>query len=290
MQTITVGEFGISYLSKCLQAYFEGCAFLVLFLLVILFIILKGDKREQEIFLPPVFLLFITIFNPIVPVVMNHIFDVNKEYYRFFWLAPIVIVIAFGCVKLIDIAKGYYKYAAFIALITILILTGKFVYSDGYIKSPNIYKMPTEIPEISQMIHNDFDGEYPRAIFEYDFEMSIRQYDPKILLTIGRDEYIYAITGYLQLDEILKEENYYNRVLAVVALGIPIEEGEFIKGLEQTNTRYVVVTKNTTICSYIEHSGLRHVGDTANHSVYCLDSENITDWELPDYSDVWENY
>ena len=291
MQTITVGEFGISYLSKCLQAYFEGCGYLVIYLLVIFWIALKGDKKEQDIFLPPTIMLLISIFNPVVPVVMNHIFDVNKEYYRFFWILPIVFVLSYGCVKAVDIAKGFYKILAILGIAIVLVVTGSFVYKDGYVKSPNIYKMPTEIPEISEMIHNDSKSEYPRAIFEYDFEMSIRQYDPKILLTIGRDEYIYAISGYLQLDEILADENYYNRVLAVVALNIPIEEEEFIKGLEETNTRYVVVTKyNEMICGYIEHCGLRLVGETANHKIYCWDSDTITDWELPDYSDVWENY
>lgn len=290
MQALTVGEFGITYLSRCLSAYFEGCGYLILFLMVLLFIVLKGTEMEKNIFLPPMGVLLVTIFNPVVPVVMNHIFDVNKEYYRFFWIAPIILVISFGCVKILDNTKGILKIITALLLVVVLVCTGKFVYKDGFIKSPNIYKMPTEIPQISQMIHEDSKTDYPRAIFEYDFEMCIRQYDPAILLTIGRDEYIYAVSGNLTLDEILAEENYYNRVLAVVALGIPIDESEFIKGLEETNTRYVVVTKDTMMCSYIEHSGLRHVGDTFNHSVYCLDSTNITDWELPDYSDVWENY
>lgn len=290
MQTITVGEFGISYLSKCLFAYFEGCGYLLLFLIIMSFIVLKGSKRDIDIFLPPVIALFVTIFNPVVPVVMNHIFDVNKEYYRFFWIAPIVIVIAFGCVRVMEIARGKIKVIAFILLLSALVITGKFVYKDGYIKSPNIYKMPTEIPILSEMIHKDSISEYPRAIFEYDFEMCIRQYDPKMMLTIGRDEYIYAMSGNLKLEDILAEENYYNRVLAVVVLGIPIEEEEFIRGLEETNTRYVVLTKGSMMCDYVEHAGLRLVGDTTNHVVYCLDSDNITDWELPDYSDVWENY
>lgn len=291
MQTITVGEFGIKYLSKCLEAYFEGYAYLFLMLLVLLCILLWGSELEKKIFLPPSLCLLLTIFNPIVPVVMNHIFDVNKEYYRFFWIAPIVIIIAFGAVKVVLLQKGALKYIVSIALIVLIVATGRFVYAQGYIKSPNIYKMPDEIIEISEMIHNDSKGEYPRAIFEYDYEMSIRQYDPKILLTIGRDEYINAISGYVTLDDVYSDENHYNKVLYVVALHTPIDEEDFIKGLTETNTRYVVVTTDERVmCPYLEHAGLRLVGSTQNHSVYCYDSEAITDWELPDYSDVWENY
>lgn len=291
MQTITVGEFGISYLSECIKEYFNGCGYLVIFLAAILFIIIKADEEEKSIWLPPIVALAISIFNPVVPVVMNHIFDVNKEYYRFFWIAPIVLVIAFAATKAVSMQGGKMKMVMTIVLCIILVCMGNYVYSDGYIRTTNIYKMPEELLQISKMIHEDSKSDYPRAIFEYEYEMSIRQYDPKILLTIGRDEYIEAIRGYVTMDDVFDDAHPYNKVLAVVPLGLPVEDGLFLEGLRKTNTRYVCVTTDENImCPYLEHCGLRLVGKTLTHSVYCYDSDEITDWELPDYSDVWENY
>lgn len=291
MQTITVGEFGISYLSECIKEYFTNCGYLVLLLLAIMFLVIKSSKERKQIIIPPLVVLLLTIFNPVVPVVMNHIFDVNKEYYRFFWIMPVVIVIATFCTEALSVQKGKMKIVMAVLLCLALVFMGKFVYADGYIKSPNIYKMPEELLQISKIIHEDSESEYPRAIFEYEYEMSIRQYDPKILLTIGRDEYIQAIRGYVTMDDVFDDAHPYNKVLAVVPLGLPVEDELFLQGLLQTNTRYVVITTDERIlCPYLEHCGLRLVGKTLTHSVYCYDSDEITDWQLPDYSDVWENY
>lgn len=290
MQTLSVSEYGLHYMQKCLEYYTENCAYFLFYVMALLFIAVKGSRREKQIFLPGACLLLLTVFNPVFPVVINRIFDVNKEYYRFFWIPPVVLLNAWFAAKIVEFKKGALKYVTAVLLAVILMVSGNFVYKDGYVKAPNIYKMPTEIPEISRMIHEDSAVEYPRAMFEYDYNMLIRQYDAKILLPVDRESYINAVTGKLTMEQILAEENFYNRLLAVVALQIKIDKEEFLRGLDETNTEYVIVSTASEVNGYLSRAGLRLVGQTANHSVYHYELKNPVVFELPDYSDVWENY
>jgi len=297
MQTLSVAENGIGYLALCLSYYSEGCAYFVLYAMALLYIWIKGDATEKKVFLPGAGMLLITVFNPVFPVLLDKFFDVNKEYYRFFWIAPVVILISYTMAKISSIFKGAACIICICFFSGLIIFSGNFLYKDGYIAVQNIYKMPTEIPEITEMIHNDskgrFDGDYyPRAAFEYDYEMCLRQYDASIMLVADREAYLNAVMGNLDQKTILEEDNYFNRVLAVVALNNQIAPSEFKKGLEKTATEYVCVsTVNESLCNYLEDTcKLRLVGQTANHSLYYYELKETEGFRLPDYSDVWENY
>lgn len=290
MQTLSISEYGFQYMQKCLEYYTENCACFLFYVMALIYIAVKGSRREKQIFLPGALLLLLSVFNPVFPVVINSLFDVNKEYYRLFWIPPVVLLTAWFAAKIIGTVRGVKKWFTAAALLAIVCISGSFVYKDGYIRAQNIYKMPTEIPEISQMIHEDSDVEYPRVMFEYDYQMLIRQYDAKILLPVDREGYINAVTGNLTMEEINAEENFYNRLLAVVALNIKIDKEEFLRGLDETNTEYVVVSTANNMNEYLVDAGLTLTGQTANHSVYHYDLKDPVLFELPDYSDVWENY
>ena len=290
MQTLSISEYGFQYMQKCLEYYTENCACFLFYVMALIYIAVKGSRREKQIFLPGALLLLLSVFNPVFPVVINSLFDVNKEYYRLFWIPPVVLLTAWFVAKMIGTVRGAKKWFTAAALLAIVCISGSFVYKDGYIRAQNIYKMPTEIPEISQMIHEDSDVEYPRVMFVYDYQMLIRQYDAKILLPVDREGYINAVTGNLTMEEINAEENFYNRLLAVVALNIKIDKEEFLRGLDETNTEYVVVSTANNMNEYLVDAGLTLTGQTANHSVYHYDLKDPVLFELPDYSDVWENY
>lgn len=297
MQTLSVAENGISYLALCLSYYSEGCAYFVLYAMALMYIWIRGSIEEKKVFIPGAGMLCITVFNPIFPLVLDKLFDVNKEYYRFFWIAPVVILVSYVLAKISGNLRGVASAVCVLLFTTIIIFSGNYLYKNGYIAVQNIYKMPTEIPEIAEMIHNDsegrFDGDYyPRAAFEYDYEMCLRQYDASIMLVADREAYLNAVMGNLDQKTIMEDENYFNRVLAVVALNNQIAPSEFKKGLEKTATEYVCVsTINEPLCNYLEDScKLKLVGQTANHSLYYYELKESEGFRLPDYSDVWENY
>lgn len=297
MQNLSVVEKGIGYLWLALATYSEGCIYIVMYIAALIFVLLKGNKLDKGIFIPQAVVLLLTVYNPVFPVVLNRIFDVNNEYYRFFWIAPVVILVAYVLAQMVDMHFGFAKILVLLVAVILIAAGGNFLYKDGYIKSPNIYKMPTEVPEIAQMIHEDaagrYDGDYyPRAIFEFDYEMCLRQYDASIMMTCDREAYLNAVQGRLDMETILANENLENRVLSVVVLNVYITPEQFKEGLEATGTEYVCVsTANQDLCDYLRgRCQLRVVGESENHTLYHYELQEKEGWRLPDYSDVWENY
>ena len=291
MQQVNVFENGIGYLLKCLGLYTSGTGFFALYLVCVSVILIKGDKRERELFLPSTAVLLLTVYNPFVPVILDRIFDVSSEYYRLFWIAPVVVLVPYTATKLIFSSEdGRRRLAAVLAVSAIFILGGNFVYAKGISIADNIYKMPDELIEISEMIHNDSETEYTKAFFEYEYNMEIRQYDPKMLLCIDREEYLYAV-NYSYTQEMLEDESKpTNILLALLVRNQEVFPEDFTDALEKTHTEYVVLTKGHPQTSFIKAAGLYEIGDTDTHTVFKYDLEEPFSYELVDYSDTQHRF
>ena len=232
MQGVNVFENGIGYLTKCLGLYNSGTGYFVMYLFAVLFILIKGERREREIFLPGAAVLLLTVFNPVVPVILDRIFDVSSEYYRLFWIAPVVILVPYTATIIIYDRKGSGRYVAGVLTVALLILGGNYVYAKGFDIAENIYKIPDELIAVSEMIHEDSQEEYSKAFFEYEYNMEIRQYDPKMLLTVDREDYLYAM-NYSYTDEMLaNEDRPVDRILALLVRNQNISEEDFTLALE----------------------------------------------------------
>ena len=287
MQGVNVFENGIGYLHKCLELYMSGTGYLLLYLCAVIFILIKGSRRDKELFLPQAALLLVTVFNPVVPLLLDKIFDVAGEYYRLFWIAPAVIIVPYVATTLINDMPGRYEKGVAALLVTAMfVLGGNFVYAKGVDMAQNMFKIPDELIEISEMIHEDSGSEYAKAFFEYEYNMEIRQYDPKILLCIDREEYLYAM-NYSYTDQMLAdEETPTNRILALLVRNQNIEPEDFAGALERSQTEYVVLTKGHPQAAFVKRAGLYEIGQTATHIIYRYDLKQPITYELVDYSDT----
>lgn len=287
MQGVNVFENGIGYLHRCLELYAGGTGFLVMYVLSVLFILAKGDKREREVFLPPALMLLITVYNPIVPLIIDRMFDVSSEYYRLFWITPVIVLVPYVTVKLMQTARTRSAQAITAILVAAMfIVGGNFVYGKGIDIAQNLYKIPDELIEISRMIHEDSSTEYTRAFFEYEYNMEIRQYDPKMLLCVDREDYIYAV-NYSYTDDMLGDpEHPVNDILALLVRNQKVDMEDFINALESTKTEYVVLTKGHPQIRTVKNAGLREIGQTAFHVILKYDMKEPAEYTLVDYSDA----
>lgn len=287
MQGVNVFENGIGYLMKCLNLYTSGTGYFVMYITCLMLILAIGSKRDRQLFLPQAVSLVVTVYNPLFPILIDKVFDVSSEYYRLFWIAPVIILVPYVATKLIfDISPKRIK-GAVAALIAIMFVAGgNFVYGKGIDIAENIYKIPDELITISQMIHEDADTEYVRAFFEYEYNMEIRQYDPKMLLCIDREQYIYAM-NYSYTDEMIADKDTpSNAILALLIRNQNVSPDDFTDALERTNTEYVVLTKGHPQSSFVKKAGLHQIGDTASHIIYRYDLKEPYEYTLIDYSDV----
>lgn len=285
MQGVNVFENGIGYLHRCLELYGSGTGFLVMYVLAVVIVIAKGDKREQKIFLPSALMLLVTVYNPIVPIIIDRIFDVSSEYYRLFWITPVIVLVPYAVVRLIETAHtGRDKLITSIIVAVMFIAGGNFVYGKGLDIAENIYKIDDELIEISAMIHEDSDTEYTRAFFEYEYNMEIRQYDPKMLLCVDREDYIYAV-NYSYTEEMLQDESKpVNNILALLVRNQKVDMDDFINALESTKTEYVVLTKGHPQIRAVKAAGLRQIGQTGFHVILKYDLKEPAEYELVDYT------
>ena len=290
MQTLNVADSGFLYIFKCIEYYSGGCFYLALYLAALVFLFRKGKVRDREIFIYPSVVLLLTVFNPLFPVAVNSLFDINKEYYRFLWITPVVILLSYTAVQIVmdnDFSKGK-RTVMTIALTCLLMGLGVFVYADGYTPVSNIYKMPEEVLQISEMIHNHSKTEYPRALCDYNMNMEIRQYDASILLAVDRERYMNAVAGKIS-DEMLEQEGYYpEKLLAVLVMGKQLDHDKFREALDATNTEYIVLDHYSRMIYYMEQAGLEKVGETATRVVMHYDLKEPKNFELADYSEVWK--
>ena len=283
MQGVNVYENGIRFLYRCLSLYMSGTGFFILYLLALAFIAIRGERRDREIFIPQSVILLITVLNPLFPLVLDKIFDVNSEYYRFFWLAPVVILVPYAATRLICGAKDG-RGLTIVLICAAFILGGNFAYGEGIKVAENIYKVPDELIGICDMIHEDASGRYPKAFFEYEYNMEVRQYDPKILLCVDREDYLYAV-NYSYTDEMLADpEKPVYKILALMVRGQKVDGSDFTAALEDTGTEYVVVTKGHPAEDYLKKAGLGEVGSTDRHRIYKYGLKEDPAYELVDYT------
>ncbi len=170
MQSLNIADAGFGYIFKCIGLYYEGNIYFILYLLSLAFLCLAWDdatgfRRNQSgikgifgslgvesesgkpmmaaVFLPQFVLMAITVYNPVFPVALNSFFDVNKEYYRFLWMSPVITCIAVaGVIVVTEYAGSAVRQGiAVVFILCLLVAGGSYLYKDGYILSPNIYQV-----------------------------------------------------------------------------------------------------------------------------------------------------
>ncbi|MCR5735724.1 MAG: hypothetical protein K6G22_14045 [Lachnospiraceae bacterium] len=287
MQSLNVFEKGMGYLEAVLSYYTGGAAYLMLYVLCLCLILVYGDKREKEIFIPQGIFLICTVYNPVAPLILDRFFDVNSEYYRFFWLAPFVILIPHVFTKFILNGKKGQRIVTIVILSGVLLLSGDFIYKDGFKLAQNIYKMPDELIKVSELIHKDSDKEYTKVFLEYEYNMQMRQYDPRLLLTVDREDYLYAVANNFTQEMLEDETHPQYRIIAALIKYQDVSVPDFQAAMEATHTEYVVLDKRNLRLDYLKECGLIQTGETEDHLVYKYPLKEDTAFELVDYSVVY---
>lgn len=293
MQNLFIKELSFKYLSECLSRYNGSTGYLLLFLCLVVYLCIKGNDSEKKIFIPLSATMTVTVFNPVFPVILTKFTDVSNEYYRFFWIAPVIILVPYVMTKIImngmnNGLKGT-GLIAIVMMVAVLLISSGGLYFKEFSFAENIYKVPNELIEITEIIHNDSEDEYPKAFFEYEYNMMVRQYDPKMILTIDREDYIYAAINDYTSDMIYDEEHPQYRILAYLFRYQPMENKTLLDGLDMTNTEYVVLTTGSTNIEKLLKMGLRQVAVTDTHTILKYDLKEKSHFELVDYSEVYEN-
>lgn len=169
----------------------EG-TYLILFLCGVFFIYLQEKKQKVRLAFVSysVVILLLMVFPVTALVIMDYLIG-EEVYWRMFWLLPIPFVLAYAAVRLLQKEKKGRKIVLAFFLCVAVILSGKWVYTNGEIEqSSNLEKIPSEVIEVCNALSQDAmkNGiEKKRVVVPSGLLPYIRQYDATIEMPYGRN-------------------------------------------------------------------------------------------------------
>lgn len=159
---------------------------LALYVCASLFLFFREKERFKRILLVYLPALWIGIL--LLPFTYELVatFIDEELYYRFFWMLPMSLVIAYAAVEVYHLCQGKYKRLAIVGLVLCMILSGDFVYDNWrYSKAENVYHVPDSVVDICDLMHAE--GREVMAAFPMDLLQYVRQYDSTICMPYGRN-------------------------------------------------------------------------------------------------------
>lgn len=276
MADITISEFGLGFVRKCMEIYWGNCLFPLLFAGGLLWTLLRHRKKVGVVFFGYTVFLFLTAYNPFLVKYVIPKVAFEKEYYRLIWILPVIPGVAYYGVRLVFLMKKRWQRVALaLALMGAAAVLGTPI--DGIVKNfqsiENIYKIPNQLRAVCSVIHQDSEEEMPRVVFDPSLNSFARQYDASLELTLNRNALIYrqgsTVAG--SFDETSK---WYIRQKNIMDVIIYQEEGDpntFRKALYDTRTDYLVVLNMLGNHEFIESAGCERIAETGEYVVYRFD-------------------
>ena len=272
MQGVYLAEHGLDFVRTCFSLYGEGLLFVGIFFVGILLLLTKKIPAQFLSFYT--IFLFFTIFNPLAVKMIFGRLGMESVYYRFFWLLPINIVIAYILVSVVKSQKNRI-YGVFVALFCIgmiCFLGNPIVKKESIINLPdNLYKVSDEVLEVSEHLHRVSEDETPRVAVSDELIMVMRQYDASLQLTVKRD-YLLGWRGMPDFQWTKNKSDYWEQeaIMKTIYGGDVLDSDGFLKALESTETEFLVVSKNVGVHEYLLALGLNFEADTVNYIIYSV--------------------
>lgn len=271
---IQVVEWGWRFVLECFRRFQGEGVFYFFFAGALIWLIFT---RRKEGWKPAVLGYFaclaLTIFNPLVATPVIGALGLDDEYYRLIWLLPFTIMIAWLAVDLIGQCKKWWSRGALTLLLVVaLAIPGKSILAKGLTVAENIYKVPDELIEICEILHEDCETEEPKAALDFDLVVLMGQYDPSIQMVLTYSDCSYlesqADTDYNSWfpPYLLSQMHIYQALYREVEV-----VGQEVNGaLKYTETDYVVVKKTFPNLNYLYTQGLYVLDETENYVVLTL--------------------
>lgn len=208
---------------------------LIWFLVTIVYLFLKEEKKEIRIlFIYVPIILLLLFFNPVFNKFTMRYMG-NEIYYRMLWLLPVTVVIAYGCASIYRRLSERKRNIFAVCAAVIIMLSGSYVYGNHYFtKAENLYHIPDSVVHICDAI--EIPGREVQAVFPLEMVQYVRQYSPVVCMPYGREMLVEAWNGrfkvlrnIMESDEI-EAEKLGSRARAAGCLYIILSEDKILNG------------------------------------------------------------
>ncbi len=157
-----------------------------LFLISVCYLLFAEKEPSKKLIMAVLPLAVILLFAcPLFAWVVYRFLD-SEIYYRFLWLLPVSMVIAYAGVKLILSVQGTKRIITLLAVCAVIIISGDYVYDNPYMSpAQNAYHVPDTVVAICDEIQ--VEGREVRGVFPAEMLQYVRQYTPFVCLAYGRE-------------------------------------------------------------------------------------------------------
>lgn len=211
---------------------FAGSGLLMpLFFIAVLYLIIKLPKSPKKTVLVWLSIFTLAIFFSPLWIVYAKFREDAEILYRILWMIPMGAVIVYAMVEFISSLDKKKETLAAIAMVALIIVSGKYVYSNQqFKKADNAYHVPQEIVDICDEII--VPGREIRACFPIEMIQYVRQYTAFVYQTYGRITLIYGAygEGFSTIATLLADEEYNTK--------------EICEELRRTDTMYFIVSSD----------------------------------------------
>lgn len=273
MAEVTVKEYGLWFVVECFGRYWENLLFPLLFLAALLWCLLRHRKQVPVVFAGYTVFLCLTAYNPLFVKYLVPLLGFENEYYRFFWILPVIPGLAYYGTRLVfSIKKRSRRILLGIVLGALVVLAGNPApgAAGGFSFPQNLYKVPNDLRAVCDVIHQDRGMENPRVVFEEELNLLARQYDASMQLVLNRDYILYRAGNTVAGSANEESASYRNQklVMDVVFYEEEVPRKDFQKALTRLKTDYLVVYASRGIQDYLKEAGCRLVTVTGAYAVY----------------------
>lgn len=274
---IQISEVGNQFINMCLSLYQGDGYFLFLFagaMLCLLFLKDRESKVLKALVWPYLLVLALTVYNVLLMGALIDKLGLSGEYYRFFWLLPIGIVVPYVCARLAGKGKTRGKKAlACVLLAAAIVLCGTPAWSRKLPFTSNPYRIPDDMVIACDIIKTDAKREHLEDVgvfFDFGLNLLVTQYDPSLRVVIPYSIMMDTVNSGRTVDD--TDNIWLNSRIRMIELLVLdrtwVPHEEFMSALNVTETAYVVYDLDGPNHEYLTGAGLAEIGRTENYVIY----------------------
>lgn len=231
-----------------------------LFLTAVFYLLFEEKEQFKKRMLAVVPLILMMLFAcPVFAWVVYRYLD-EEIYYRFLWLLPVTLVIAYAGVKLVLKLQGVQRLLALLCLCSVIMVCGDYVYDNPYFtRAENPYHVPQTVAEICDEIL--VPGREVKAVFPAEMLQYVRQYTPYICMPYGREM-------------IVEQWRTYNAMFEAYELGVlngPIEAEHLAKTARENAVHYIIWDSRRTMEGSLEEYSFSLQEEIDGYEIYLDD-------------------
>ncbi len=260
----------IDTLWEMISEYMGNELWIALFLASLIIVLCTAGGGMKLSLLIGVILLAIVVFNDWTLSQYGSLVE-KATYYRFFWMIPVTILIAFAFARLIRLIPWLTLKAVVFA---VLIMTAAFAGFSGtqeytWSLPENDMMLDEEIVELAEILHEtgiEARKEPPRVLMSMDVQLLYRTYDASVVTAVSRVAYV----DYLQSGNRKAVEKKYpeESVLMYLVNGYGLPKTEDVeKALKAQKTDFVIAVTIPGVAEAFENAGCERIGKTEKHVV-----------------------